>query len=55
MGIIALFCFSVCAFCWKINPLNTQKHNAQWVNLLIHNFNNNTPLTPFNGNQWGQI
>ncbi len=51
--ILVLLAFGMYASCRIINGANQNQANAQWVYLLIHNFNNNTPVTPFNGNQWG--
>ncbi len=55
VGIICLLCFATYEYARAFNPRHQQQTNAQWVNLLIHNFNNDTPITPFNGNQWGQF
>lgn len=55
VGIVLLIGFSTYECGRAINPLNRQQANAQWVNLLIRNFNPNTPVTPFNGNQWAQF
>ena len=55
VGIISLLCLGTYEYARTLNPLHQQQANAQWVNLLIHNFNNDTPVTPFNGNQWGQF
>lgn len=55
VAIILLIGFFTYECSRAINPLNRQQANAQWVNLLIHNFNPNTPVTPFNGNQWAQF
>jgi hypothetical protein len=55
VGFIMLFAFLTYECGRALNPLNRQQANTQWVNLLIHNFNPNTPVTPFNGNQWAQF